>query len=167
MTHTDYAQLVNQYPACISLPRIDRPHRSLCGTLADVKEKRDLPSRLLFGDLVDDSFHKDASGWSVDFRDGFGNGVTLKVSDGRFESRSSFLGTESYSVGPAGNKQAFIQLIGLASDQWARTLKLYLEARYPVNVAEATEGLPTAVYLPDGWLRTLLIPVSVDQQGDV
>ena len=167
MSHADYSQLVDHYPTSIPLPLIERPYRSSSGTLADVKEKSDLPSRLLFGDLVDDSFRKDATGWSVDYRDGFGNGVDLKLADGQFHARPFFLGAESHSIGPAGRKEAFIQLINMAADQWTRALKQHLEARYPVNVADSVEGLPIVVYVPDGWLRTLLIPVSVDRLDDV
>ena len=167
MPHNDYAELVAQYPISISLPTIDRPHRPSRGSLAEVGERTDLPSRLLFGDLVDDSFRKEAGGWSANYRDGFGNGIDLKVSDGRFEARPFFFGSESYSVGPAKCREAFMQLINLGGDQWARVLKQHLEALYPVNVADSIEGLPIALYVPDGWLRTLLIPVPADRLGDV
>ena len=116
---------------------------------------------------MDDSFRKDASGWSVAYRDGFGNGLDLNVTGGRFEARPFFLGSESISVGPAASKEAFLKYISLAGDQWSRVLKQYLEERYPVTVAEVLDNQPTACYLPDGWLRTLLIPVPVNRLGDV
>ena len=167
MLENEYSQLVDQFPTYISFPRIGRPHRPLRTTLADVMEKADLPDRLLFGELVDDSFRKDPSGWSVAYRDGFGNGVDLEVSGEKFRATPFFLGKKSFSIGPATRKESFLQLIALASDHWALALKEHLEARYPVNVAESPEPLPIACYLPDGWLRTLLIPVPEERLGDV
>jgi hypothetical protein len=167
MSHSDYTQLIKQFPGYIPLPRIDRPHRSLNGTLAEVTEKSDLPSRLLFGDLVGDSFRKDENGWSVEYRDGSGNGVDLNVSAGRFEAKSFFLGSESFSVGPAGHKEAFLQLISLAGEQWVRVLKKYLDARYSISVTEPNEGSSNVCCFPDGWLQTLLIPLPLDRLEDV
>jgi hypothetical protein len=166
MSSLDYQQIVDQFPTSISLPRIDRVHRPSRSTFAEVKNALDLPSRLLFGDLVDDSFRTEPTGWAAAYRDGLGNGLDLKVSDNRFEARPFFLGAESLSVGPAGHREAFLQLISLAGDQWLRVLKLYLEERYPVNVAEIGRDVPTACYMPDGWLLTLMIPIPVDRLGD-
>ena len=167
MLETEYSRLIDQFPTYISLPCIDRPHRPMRTTLAGVIEKADLPGRLLFGDLVDDSFRKDPSGWSVAYRDGFGNGIDLVVRGEQFRATPFFLGKNSFSLGPATRKEAFLQLIGLAGDHWALALKEHLEARYPVNVAEPLEHQPSACYLPDGWLRTLLIPVPEERLGDV
>jgi hypothetical protein len=167
MSSLDYQEIVDQFPPSISLPRIDRIHRPWRSTLADVRNKLDLPSRLLFGDLVDDSFRTEEAGWAVAYRDGLGNGLDLKVSEGRFEAKPFFLGSESLSVGPASHKGAFLQLIGLGGDQWLRVLKKYLEERYPVTVAEIARDIPTACFLPDGWLMTLMIPVPLDRLGDV
>ncbi len=163
MTTLEYENVIGQYPTVIDLPRIDRPYRSSDKTFADVTGRCDLPSRLFFGDMVDDSFHIDPTGWSVSYSDGAGNGLELKVSDGRFLAKPTFLGTESMSVGPAAQKKAFLQLISFTGDMWASTLKAHLEARYPVCVAETPRDQSSACYYPDGWLRTLLIPLPVSR----
>lgn len=167
MSALSYQDVVDRFPISISLPRIDRIHRHSRSTLADVRSRFDLPSRLLFGDMVDDSFRAEETGWAVAYRDGLGNGLDLKVSEGRFEARPFFLGSESLSVGPAGHREAFLQLIALAGDQWLSILKTYLEERYPVAVAEIGRDVPAACFLPDGWMLTLMIPVPVDRLGDV
>jgi hypothetical protein len=167
MSSNDYKHIADQFPTSINLPRIERHHRPSGKTLADVRDKFDLPGRLLFGDLVDDSFRTGETGWAVAYRDGLGNGLDLKVAGGRFEAKPFFLGSESLSVGPAGHRGAFLQLIGMGGDQWLRILKKYLEERYPVTVAEIARDVPATCFLPDGWLLTLMIPVPLDRLGDV
>ena len=163
MFHADYAVLVDRFPTLIPLPRIERPHRPGGMLLSDVQHLQDIPSRLVFGDRVDDSFVRTADGWSIQFRDGFGNGMDLSVADGRFLAEPFFLGARSVSVGPAASREALLQYLSLAGDMWNGVLKAFLEERYPVHVAELDVSIGSACYLPDGWLRTILVPVSVSK----
>ncbi len=152
--------IIGRYPRQIPFPRIERVHRPGRKGLADVRSIEDLPSRLIFGDLVADSFIAHPDGWEVAYRDAFGNGLDLSVAGRQFTARPKFLGSDSLSSGPLNPPQAFPQLLNLAAGQWNRVLKETLESRYPVTVAEQDSRQATAMYLPDGWLRTVLIPVA-------
>lgn len=154
-----YEKLVAAYPGLIPLPRIERPHRGMRGTLADIEQSQDLPSRLIFGDLVEDSFTGQKGEWAAQYRDESGNGLTLSVSEGRFTARPVFLGRKGFSIGPADHPKAFASLLSLTGSDWDRVLKEYLEARFPLFVSVPTSDRPMSMYLPDGWLRTLLLPV--------
>jgi hypothetical protein len=123
----------------------------------------DLPSRLIFGDLVPDSFNGEGDSWSVEYRDATGNGLDLAVYEGRFEAKPIFLGSEGMSVGPARHREAFGQLINLGADQWDGVLKDYLVARYPIQVAPVNREQPHSLFIPDGWMKTILVPVATEQ----
>jgi hypothetical protein len=156
---TKYEKLVAAYPQFIPLPRIERPHREMRGTLADIEQPLDLPSRLLFGDLIEDSFAGGKGEWEAQYRDQSGNSLTLTVSEGRFTAKPVFLGHKGFSVGPANHPKAFASLLSLTGSDWDRVLKENLEARFPLFVSVPDSDRPMSMYLPDGWLRTLLLPV--------
>ena len=155
-----YEIIAAAFPEVIPFPRIDRPHRASAGLLSEVACAQDLPSRLLFGDLIDDSFTGGQGDWSVRYGDGHGNSVTLSVQGKQFTAEPVFLGSSGLSVGPADRPQAFAQLLSFGGAQWDRALKAHVEGRYPVVVADSDQDVPTVLYLPDGWLRTLLLPVA-------
>lgn len=155
--------LYGRYPRSIPFPRIERPHRAGCPSLAGVRTAADLPSRLIFGDLDESSFKATADGWQAAYRDGRGNGVELSVSDRRFSATLAFLGGSGLSCGPADPPRAFGTLLSLGADVWVARLKEHLESNYPITVAEYDARQASAFYLPDGWLRTLLVPVAPGQ----
>jgi len=164
MTMSDaYEQICERFPKRIPFPIIQKPYRSGAVTLADVQSAEDLPSRLIFGDLLSDSFKGRLGAWSVEYRDGFGNGIKLSVEEERFVAKLKFLGSESTSVGPAKNEQAFLQLINLASDVWDGALQSYLQTRFPIRVANPDRERFSAVYRPDGWMKTILVPIHPDK----
>jgi hypothetical protein len=170
MSNSDYSDITNAFPAHIPLPRIERIHRagkvtSGTLTLAEVTCAEDMPSRFLFGDYVPGSFKLDRNGWRIEYRGSHDSGFKLSVHDGRFEAKPRFLGVEGLSVGPANHRQAFGQLLHLATNQWDGVLKTHLENRYPVEVAPPDSTRPHAMHLPDGWLKTLFLPVSPEQLG--
>lgn len=168
MANTEnYADIADHFPAHIPFPKIERLHKSGACVFADVKAVGDLPSRLIFGDIVFDSFMRSAEGWSVRYADTFGNGLDLSVTGNRFEAKPRFLGSEGLSVGPANHRQAFGELLNLSADQWNRALKASLEARYPVQVAPGDHEQPHAMFIPDGWMKSILVPVSSDRLGDL
>ena len=148
------------FPKAIPFPRIERPHRPSCGGLARVRKASDLPSRLIFGDLDESSFKASAEGWEANYRDGSGNGLELSVTDRQFLAKPTFLGASGLSCGPVDPPRAFGELLNLGAPQWQAKLREHLEARYPITVHEHDRNLPSALYLPDGWLHTLLIPVA-------
>lgn len=158
-----YKQICELFPTRIPFPTILKPHRSGTAILADVKSAEDLPSRLIFGDLLSDSFKGRLGAWSVEYRDGFGNGIELSVGEERFKAKLKFLGSESISVGPAKNEQAFLQLIDLASDAWDGVLQTYLQTRFNIRVADPDRERFSAVYRPDGWMKTILVPIHPDK----
>jgi hypothetical protein len=131
--------------------------------LAGVRTAADLPSRLIFGDLDEASFKATTDGWQAAYRDGRGNGVELSVSDHRFSATLAFLGGSGLSCGPADPPRAFGTLLSLGAHGWDAQLKDYLESNYPITVAESDARQASAFYLPDGWLRTLLVPVAPGQ----
>jgi hypothetical protein len=155
--------LHGRYPQSIPFPRIERPHRTGCPSLAGVRTAGDLPSRLIFGHLDEASFKASADGWQANYRDGRGNGLELSVSDRRFSATLAFLGGSGLSSGPADLPRAFGSLLNLGAHGWDARLKDHLESNYPITVAEADARQPSAFYLPDGWLRTLLVPVAPGQ----
>lgn len=159
MTADPYQAIARQYPSHIPFPRIDRAHRPGVPLLAQVTSVEDLPSRLLLGELLPETFRPNKSGWSVRYRDPHGNGVDLKVHQDRFEAKLRFLGSQGFSVGPSNNKEAFHQVVSSISPQWNRVLKTDLESKYPIQVIEAGNDAMRASYLPDGWLYTILLPV--------
>lgn len=153
----------SRYPKSIPFPRIERPHRPSCGGLAGVRRASDLPSRLIFGDLDESSFKVFAEGWQAAYRDGSGNVLELSVSGRRFSAKPTFLGARGLSCGPVDPPRAFGELLNLGAPQWNARLKEHLEARYPITVPELDADQPSVLYIPDGWLRTILIPVAPEQ----
>ena len=158
MTNNSAAR--SHFPKAIPFPRIERPHRPSCGGLARVRKASDLPSRLIFGDLDESSFKASTEGWAANYRDGSGNGLELSVTDRQFLAKPTFLGASGLSCGPVDPPRAFGELLNLGAPQWQAKLREHLEARYPITVHEHDRNLPSALYLPDGWLHTLLIPVA-------
>jgi hypothetical protein len=152
--------LYGRFPKSIPLPRIERPHRPGCGGLAGVRQASDLPSRLLFGDLDEASFKASAEGWQATYRDGGGNGLALSVNARQFTAKPTFLGATGMSCGPVDRPRAFGELLSLGARQWNARLKEHLEARYPISVADPDPQQPSVFYLPDGWLRTILVPIA-------
>ncbi len=155
----EYKSIVDKFPRHIPFPIIHRPYRSGVPTLAAVKAVEDLPSRLVFGDLLADSFKPESNGWSVEYRDGFGNGLYLSVEGDTFGAISRFLGKESYSSGAATNEQAFQQLMSLSSEGWDRVLQTNLQERFQIRVSEPDRNRPSTMFIPDGWLKTIFVPV--------
>lgn len=165
MSEQDYAEVARQYPKHIPFPMIERLHRPGKWPLSEVRSVEDLSSRLLFGDLVDNTFTSYSDGWSVSYRDAEDNGLDISVRNGRFEAKPRFLGKKGLSVGPATHKEAFPQLINLAADQWDQSLKDYLEARYLIRVAETDPHRLHVIYIPDGWLKSILVPIAPSKLG--
>lgn len=159
--------IIGRFPRHIQFPRIERLHRSSRKSLADIRSVDDLPSRLIFGDLIQNSFVASPDGWTVKYQDDFGNGLDLSVTDRRFSARPKFLGSEGLSNGPLTPPQAFVQLLNLGSDGWDRILKDYVEQRYPVTVAPHDREMGSTMYVPDGWLRSIFVPVAPWQLPDL
>lgn len=120
----------------------------------------DLPSRLIFGDLNELSFKSTPEGWEATYDDDSGNGLVLSVSGRRFSARPTFLGASGLSCGPLDPPRAFGELLNLGISQWQARLKNHLEAHYPVTVFDHNRDQPSVLYLPDGWLHTILVPVA-------
>ncbi len=171
MEKQEYEAIIDAFPQHIPLPRIDRPFRHtrlMSGglTLAEVKEEIDLPDRLIFGDLERGSFHTTANGWSVKYT---GRDCTLELAvDGdQFTASPTFLGVWGMSCGPANRPEAFGQFINLGADQWDGVLQRHIEEKYTIRVVETDAGQGHYLHLPDGWLKTICVPVSPDRLGDL
>lgn len=150
----------DRYPRSIPFPVIERLRRPGCGGLSGVRKATDLPSRLIFGDLDEAGFKASADGWQAAYRDGNGNGLELSVTGRQFSAKSTFLGATGMSCGPVDVQRAFGELLNLGVRQWNAKLKEHLEARYSIVVPEPRDDQPSLFYLPDGWLRTILVPVT-------
>ncbi len=161
MTSTNAAH--GRFPKTIPFPRIERPHRPGCGGLAGVRTASDLPGRLIFGDLDESSFKASGEGWEAAYREGSGNGLTLSVSERQFTAKPTFLGASGLSCGPVEPPRAFGELLNLGAAQWQARLKNHLEARHPVTVPQHDPHQPSVLYLPDGWLHTILVPVAPER----
>lgn len=160
MTKTAIGRILDRFPKLIPFPIIERRHRASQAGFAHVSSVEQLPGRLIFGDLIDNSFQSVDGGWQVRYRDAFDNGLDLSVKQGRFNATLRFLEKESISVGPLVPERAFPELLNLAAEQWNRVLKERLESLYPVTVSEPDPGRPHCMYIPDGWMKTILVPVA-------
>lgn len=164
----DYGALIDRLPVSISLPEINRTFRPGIELLQRVQGIADLPSRLIFGDVVENSFRRAKDGWAVAYRDDSGAGVDLKVSREKFEVRPFFLGTELRCIGRADQTGELGRHLSVSGGSvWDRTLKKELESKYPLNVLVEDNERSSACMIPDGWLWTILVPVRCERLNNL
>ena len=163
MPENDYQTICARFPPYIPLGTVSRPQRPALLPYREITAAGELPDRLVFGDLLPETFTLSESGWEVRYRDGDGNGIDLHLDRETLKSTSYFLGESSFSIGTP-TQDALQFRLSLAGEFWAETLKHFLESRYPLVVfGNGDEDL----FIPDGWGVLFMVPVTVDQLPDV
>jgi hypothetical protein len=123
-----------------------------------VRKACDLPSRLLLGELSEESFSRDGNGWQARY-EGTSSCLDLRWNQQGFQAAQQWHGHEA--VTRIGNG-AFASLaqVGLVHRRWLREVSTSLDP--PVNVfVESGADVPTKIlYYPDGLLLTLVLPVA-------
>lgn len=162
MFEQGYEAIVGSFPSNIPFPPVNQRQRTVDPVLGEVRSVDDLPSRFVFGDLVTGSFIGEYGHWSARYSDALSNGIDLSVSGARLEVTSRFLGREVHATGDATSRTA-LESLRAAARQWDGVLKEYLEARYPIYVGVPDNEDYGVLYMPDGFLRVLLVPVAPSQ----
>lgn len=156
------------FPKLIPLPAVDRPVTVPVDRLADVKSAADLPTRLLFGDLVAGSFSPAKKGWVAEWRDADGHWTRFRYAGGLSSLELSFLGDEVVTLVSAerfADLGASVQ--GLHPGAWLAKLGERLEAMYNLRVFPHREDDAVAGDFPDGHLVSLVLPVPADRLADL
>jgi hypothetical protein len=164
MAEKSYAGAPPAFPKILRLPAIERPVLVPVATFAEVKSAEDLPSRLLFGDLVPGSFKKQKKGWSAEWRDAEGHQTRYRYAGGLSGLELKFAGDEVVTLVSA---ERFSDLAQQAQNihpgAWLDKLSQTLEAQYNIRIFPHREEDAVGADFPDGHLLTLVMPVPADQ----
>ena len=164
MAEQDSAGNAPAFPKLLPLPKIERPLNLPVDKLADVKSAADLPSRLVFGDLLADSFKFEKKGWSAEWRDADGHKAKFRFAGGLSSLELSFEGDEMVTLVSA---ERFADLDGtvqnLQPGSWMEKLGAKLGPRYNIKVFAHREDDAVAGSFGDGPLLTLALPVPADR----
>lgn len=170
MDQGSYNALTEKFPTCIPLCNIDRPYNTGAADLTKVQAPDDLLSRFLFGDLVFESFHHDGKQWSAEYRhpDDLGHFLITVSNENRFQLQGEFLGVPFCAAGPARSFDDITRWIAASKRKaYDNALKAHLEQRYNLTVVPDDGQLVTSIYVPDGYLSTLLVPIPIWQLKEV
>lgn len=152
------------FPKLLPLPKIERPLNLPVDKLADVKSADDLPSRLVFGDLVAGSFKVQKKGWAAEWRDADGHQAKFRHAGGLSSLELNFEGEEMVTLVSA---ERFSDLDGtvqnLQPGSWLEKLGARLSARHNLKVFAHREDDAVAGNFADGPLLTLTLPVPADR----
>lgn len=153
------------YPKLIRLPAIERPPTVPVAMLAEVKSVADLPSRLVFGDLVPTSFRFEKKGWSAEWCDADGHKTRFRYAGGLSSLELRYAGDEVVTLTAS---ERFVDL-GLTAQSlhpgaWLDKLGREWAARYNLRVfPQREEEEAVGGGFPDGHRLTLVMPVPADR----
>lgn len=152
------------FPKLLRLPEIERPVILPVAMPAEVKSADDLPSRLLFGDLVPGSFKKQKKGWVAEWRDTDGHQTRFRYAGGLSGLELRFMDDEVVTL---VSIERFADLAQSAQNihpgAWLDKLGQQLEAQYNLRVFPHREEDAVGADFPDGHLLTLVMPVPADR----
>jgi hypothetical protein len=152
------------FPKLLRLPEIQRPVTVPVATPAEVKSAEDLPSRLLFGDLVPGSFHRQKKGWSAEWRDAEGHQTRFRYAGHLSGLELRYLDDEVVTL---VSVERFADLAQQAQNihpgAWLDKLAKQLEVQYNLRVFPHREEDAVGADFPDGHLLTLVMPVPADR----
>lgn len=157
-----------------SFPSITLPHHHLADFTVgppwlDVITETDLPPRLLIGDLVQGSYARNPSGWSVEYRhDPFS--LRIRRNGEKLEIEEFFNGTSvAFSFQPAnGNQSQILQQTALASGAWDERLSDFYTSRYNIGYVAAKDAgkdVPWIQGFPDGFFHGLILPIPFQAEA--
>ncbi len=153
------------YPKLMRLPAIERPPAVPVAVLAEVKSVADLPSRLVFGDLVPTSFRFEKKGWSAEWCDADGHKTRFRYAGGLSSLELRYAGDEVVTLTAS---ERFVDL-GLTAQSlhpgaWLDKLGRERAARYNLRVfPQREEEEAVGGGFPDGHRFTLVMPVPADR----
>lgn len=151
------------FPKLLPLPKVERPVQFPVDKFAEVKSAADLPSRLVLGDLVADSFKFEKKGWSAEWRDADGHKAKFRFAGGLSSLELDFAGDELVTLVSA---ERFAELDGTVQNLhpagWMDKLGERLK-RYNLKVFPHREDDAVAGSFADGPLLTLALPVPADR----
>jgi len=164
MADPDTTGTAPAFPKLLSLPRIDRPVHLPVATPAEVQGVADLPSRLLLGDLVEESFRFEKRGWSAEWRDAEGHRARFRYAGKLSSLELAFAGDEVVTLTQAERFDDLGHTVQTVHPgAWLDKLGQRLEAGYNLRVFPHREEDAVAGGFPDGHRTTLVMPVPADR----
>lgn len=152
------------FPKLIRLPAVDRPLTVSVDTLREVQSADDLPSRLLLGDLLPDSFQIQKKGWSADWRDADGHRTHLRYAGHLSSLELAYGGDEVVTLISVERFADIAQSAqAIHPGAWLATLAGDLEDRLNLRVFPHREDDAVVADFPDGHLLSLILPVPADR----
>lgn len=147
------------FPSRLFLGKMLRAFRAGIGSADEIRTPQDLPSRLLLGQLVENSFLADAAGWRAIY-EGRQAQLALQWDGERLcASQRWFAHTALTNVGLP--RIVDIARAALVHHEWLGVLPAALHPPLNVFVETGAATGATMVCYPDGLLLTLLVPVPV------
>ena len=168
---TSISRAVDELPAVIPLPKIERPHANAICPLSKVKSPADLPGRLFLGCLDTQSFHMTAEGWKATYLDHGGETrveLSFKKGTNRLWLEQTWRGI--WGCGGTSSSDEFGHLarsVGGFPSVWDDPAKEDLEARYNVQYLPTQDGAYVITGFPDGAFKSLACPVPVSKLRDL
>ena len=164
------APILQKYPPFIPFPVIVRPHRSASSGFNDIVTANQLPSRLFFGDLVDEAFEKNDEGWEATYRDpeGHGSSVITYKNDGASGSPSLYITNEwrgiehlFWMVPPDSFNELGDKVAQAYAEGWDENAAERLCSRYNLEYLPNQPESYILCGIPDGFFRSLAVPLPV------
>jgi hypothetical protein len=134
--------------------------------LADVRAPTDLPPYLFMGRLDEDSFTISAAGWSAAWQRDADTWFRLDydAESGAIEARDAWLGVEGFfsHLGKPDLKILAQMRFIAPVKSWEDQAEQLLQARWNLKYVRAEDGDWIMAGLPDGLMKTLLLPIAVE-----
>ena len=158
-------------PTVISLPKIDRPYGGTSVTPELVKTCGDLPSRFFVGSLDFDSFKLTPQGWKASYFDDNEKTcayVAFNRSSKRLIASLIWKGIRGpLLTSRADNFSHIVRSGAQFPGQWDKYVKEALEDKYNVRYLNTIREAHQICTFPDGWLKTIAIPIPISKARDV
>jgi hypothetical protein len=156
------------FPKLIQLPAVQRPVSVPVDKLTEVRSAADLPSRLLLGDLVPESFSQEKKGWSAEWLDADGHRARFRCAGGLSSLELSYDGDEAVTLVTAERFAELAQTIqNIHPGAWLAKLAEKLETGYNLRIFPHREEDAVGGDFPDGHLLSLVMPVPADRLMDL
>ena len=144
------------------------PRRRACTyiPLDQVREPHDLPPYLFMGRLDESTFTTGTKGWSATWRrtDDTWFRIDFDAADRRVDARDSWLARDGfYTCMHHTDLRALAQMRFMSPvAAWENQAEETLEARWNLKYLKAEDGDWLMAGLPDGLMKTLMLPIPVE-----